>query len=509
MLPLVLIVLDGWGHRAETSGNAIAALRRSRIREFFETNPSTLLEASGLAVGLPEGVMGNSEVGHLHIGAGRRVNQLYTQISLDVRDGSFARNAVVREALARAREGGATLHLMGLLSDGAVHSHQEHLYALLRAAAAEGLERVAVHAFLDGRDTPPDGGAGYVERLLSVMNQTGAGTLASMSGRYYAMDRDKRWERTRAAWRMLTAGEGIAAADPLDALRASYARGESDEFVKPHVIGSPQKNRVADGDSVFFFNFRPDRARQLTRAFTEENFDGFERGPRPRLSGFACMARYDDSFALPAAYEKSRVAMGLGETLSKAGVAQFRCAETEKYAHVTYFLNGGREEPWPGEERLLVPSPKAATYDLVPEMSAREVCAAAERRLLEGPARQAVIVNFANPDMVAHTGVWEATLRACETADDCTGRLVDAALSRGGCAFVTADHGNAERMLDARGLPHTAHTTNPVPFVAVVPDARNLSLASGGGLSNAAPTILETLGLAAPPEMKDRSLWKR
>jgi 2,3-bisphosphoglycerate-independent phosphoglycerate mutase len=507
MYPCLLIVLDGWGWREETRHNAVLAANPRQVYGLLKRYPTTLLAASGLAVGLPEGFIGNSEVGHLHIGAGRTVSQLLTQISTDIKSGAFFQNPVIREALRCTRENGAALHLMGLLSDGGVHSHQAHLEALLRAAREAGCRRVAVHAFLDGRDTPPESGVGYVERLLSFMNETGVGALSTLMGRFYAMDRDNRWDRTRTAFEALVKGEGHGTHDPLDALRACYRDGMTDEFVKPHIVGSPKENRVGEGDAVVFFNFRGDRARQLTRAFTEKDFKEFTPDGRPGLGHFACMSEYDKRFTLPAAYSKQKLAGIFGETLSRHRIPQFRVAETEKYAHVTYFLNGGEEQTYAGEERILVPSNRAVkSYAEAPEMSARGIAREASQRLEQGPKKQVILVNFANPDMVGHTGDFEAARRACEVVDGYVGELVERVLALGGSAFVTADHGNAERMVDENGAPHTAHTTSLVPFVAVTPKGKKFSLRDGGTLANVAPTLFELLEIPPPPEMAAPSL---
>jgi 2,3-bisphosphoglycerate-independent phosphoglycerate mutase len=481
MYPCLLIVLDGWGWREESRHNAVLAANPRHVYGLLKRYPSTLLAASGLAVGLPEGY--------------------------DIKSGAFFQNPVIREALRCAREDGAVLHLMGLLSDGGVHSHQAHLEALLRAAREAGCRRVAVHAFLDGRDTPPESGVGYVERLLSFMNETGVGTLATFMGRFYAMDRDNRWDRTRAAFEALVNGEGHGTHDPLDALRASYRGGTTDEFVKPHIVGSPKENRVGEGDAVVFFNFRGDRARQLTRAFTERDFKEFTPDVRPGLGCFACMSEYDKRFTLPTAYSKRKLAGIFGETLSRHRIPQFRVAETEKYAHVTYFLNGGEERTYSGEERVLVPSNRAVkTYAEAPEMSARGIAQEALQRLEQGPKKQVVLVNFANPDMVGHTGDFEAARRACEVVDGYVGELVERALALGGSAFVTADHGNAERMVDGNGDPHTAHTTSLVPLVAVTSMGKKFSLRDGGTLANVVPTLFEFLEISQPPEMAAPSL---
>lgn len=504
--PLVLIVLDGFGVRDNGADNAIALARTPNLDHFFATYPHTTLDASELRVGLPEGQMGNSEVGHLNIGAGRVVYMDSTRISLAVRNGTLQENPALAGAMDRVRERGA-LHLLGLLSDGGVHSYQEHLEGLLRVARARGLSRVFVHAFLDGRDTPPASGAGYMEKLQAFLAELGLGRVAVVSGRYYAMDRDKRWERTEKAWRAMVLGEGPRAFDPVAAVRASYASNLTDEFMVPLVTSEPDGTPVgtmADGDSAIFFNFRADRARQLTAALTQPSFAGF---PRPVFPGlhFVCMTEYDASFGLPVAFAPQPLTNILADVLAAHGLSSLRIAETEKYAHVTYFFNGGHEAPWPGEERVLVPSAKVATYDLKPEMSAFEITEALLARLAQ--AQAAVVVgNFANPDMVGHTGVLPAAVRAVEVVDECLGRLAQDVLARGGALLVTADHGNCEVMRDHEtGQPHTAHTTRPVPFILIQEGARG-PLREGGALEDVAPTMLGLLGLEKPKEMTGRDL---
>jgi 2,3-bisphosphoglycerate-independent phosphoglycerate mutase len=452
--------------------------------------------------------MGNSEVGHLNIGAGRVVYQEITRIYAAIDDGSFFENAVLTATVDEAEAAGGAVHLMGLVSDGGVHSHQDHLIALLELCRRRGIRRVFVHAFLDGRDTPPESGAGYVEELMSTMRELGVGQVATVSGRYYAMDRDRRWDRTERAWRALVMGEGGTADDPVAAILSSYGEGVTDEFVAPTVIekGGAPVARIEEGDAVVFFNFRPDRARQLTRALVDLEFAGFERPTRPAVR-FVCLTQYDPTIQAPVAFEKDVPSCVLADVLADAGLRQLHIAETEKYAHVTFFLNGGVEAPKEGEERVLVPSPKVATYDLQPEMSAPEVT----DRLVDairGGRADVYVVNYANCDMVGHTGVLDAAVRAVETVDECVGRVVDAALGVGGQVLVTADHGNAEQMLDADGVtPFTAHTTDRVPFIAVGPDIEGVR--EGGILADIAPSVLELLGMEAPVEWTGESLLVR
>jgi 2,3-bisphosphoglycerate-independent phosphoglycerate mutase len=503
--PVVLFVLDGFGVRAEKRDNAIALARTPSFDRFRARYPYTTLAASELRVGLPEGQMGNSEVGHLNLGAGRVVYMDSTRITLAVRQGGLARNPVIVEAMDRVRERGA-FHLMGLVSDGGVHSYQEHLEGVLRLARDRGLPRVFVHAFLDGRDTPPASGAGYLEKLQAFLRELGVGKIAVVSGRYYAMDRDKRWDRVEKAWRALVLGEGAPAEDPVQAVRRSYDQNVTDEFVVPVVIheGGRPVATLQEGDSALFFNFRADRARQLTAALTQPAGDGFPRPVFPKLH-FVCMTEYDKSFGLPVAFPPEPLRNIVADVLAGAGVRNLRIAETEKYAHVTYFFNGGVEKPWPGEDRILVPSAKVATYDLKPEMSAYGITDRLLEQLASGTHR-VVVGNFANPDMVGHTGVLEAAIKAVEVVDECLGRIVEAVLGRGGVVLVTADHGNCELMRDpVTGQPHTAHTTNPVPFHLIHEGARG-PLREGGALEDVGPTMLGLLGLPQPAEMTGRDL---
>ncbi|MDI3316612.1 MAG: 2,3-bisphosphoglycerate-independent phosphoglycerate mutase [Bacillota bacterium] len=502
------MVLDGWGIRRSARGNAILAARTPVMDRLWRDYPHTRLDASGEAVGLTAGQMGNSNVGHLTIGAGRIVWQDLVRIDRAIREGSFFTNPVLRQVMEETRASGHVLHLLGLLSDGGVHSHIRHLLALLEMAARVGLRQVCVHAFLDGRDTPPRSAEPFLREAQEKAESLGFPGIATVSGRYYAMDRDRRWERTERAYRALVEGRGLTAPDPVAALHAAYERGEGDEFVQPTVV-TPERldgrplGRIRPGDGVIFFNFRADRARQLTHALTDAHFDPF---PVERLDlRFVTMTRYEEGLALPVAFPKPDLADTLGELVARAGGRQLRIAETEKYAHVTYFFNGGEERQFEGEDRILVPSPKVATYDLKPEMSAPEI-AERLRGALAAREYRLVVLNFANADMVGHTGDFDAAVRAVETVDGCVGEVVEAALERQGAVLVTADHGNAEEMLDeATGQPHTAHTSNPVPFIAVVPGEKPRELAPGG-LRDVAPTALGLLGLPRPEAMEGRDL---
>ncbi|MGI9861364.1 2,3-bisphosphoglycerate-independent phosphoglycerate mutase [Moorella naiadis] len=501
----MLMILDGFGLGPEGAGNAISQGRLPNYRRLLAGYPHTQLQASGEAVGLPAGQMGNSEVGHLNMGAGRIVYQELTRISKAIRDGSFFTNQVLVGAARSARERGGALHLMGLVSDGGVHSHLDHLYALLDLAQKEGLERVYIHAFLDGRDVPPASAAGYLEQVEAECRRRGTGAIASIMGRYYAMDRDRRWERTERAYRALVAGAGHQAPSAGEAIQASYAKEITDEFVEPAVItrnGRPLAV-VQDGDSVIFFNFRADRARQLTRAFVDRDFEPFSR-PDGRLDiEFICLTQYDVTIPAPVAFPPQVLKNVLGEVIAAAGMKQLRIAETEKYAHVTFFFNGGIEEPFPGEDRVLIPSPKVATYDQKPAMSAREVTAAVLERL---DKYDLIVLNFANPDMVGHTGDLAAAIVAVETVDECLGRIAAALAERQAPLLLTADHGNAEEMREPDGEPHTAHTSNLVPFILVDERYRQAYLRAGGALQDVAPTVLQILGLPQPAEMTGQSL---
>ena len=500
-----LLICDGWGEAPPSEGNAITRARTPTYDRWRRDYPWTTLEASGEAVGLPAGVMGNSEVGHLNIGAGRMVPQDLLRVDLALGDGSFFENPALAKAAERAREPGATLHLMGLLSDGGVHSHERHLFSLLELARRRGVPRVRVHAFTDGRDTPPRSALTYVDRLEAELRAKG-GEIASVSGRYYAMDRDRRWDRVALAWNALRFGRGRRATDARRAVESAYALGESDEFIAPTVIEKDgvASGPIADGDSVVFFNFRADRARQLTRAFTEPDFSEFPRGDPPSVF-FVCFTEYKKEFALPVAFPSPRLDRILAAVWGDAGVRNLRLAETEKYAHVTYFFNGGVEDPFPGEDRVLVPSWKGATYDLHPQMSAAGITDEAVRAMSSGDYG-ALVVNYANADMVGHTGKLDETIVAIETVDRCLARLEASARENGWLLVMTADHGNAEQMFDpTTGQPHTAHTSNPVPIVI---GRAGGPLSPGGALRDVAPTVLGLQGLSAPREMTGRDLTR-
>jgi 2,3-bisphosphoglycerate-independent phosphoglycerate mutase len=506
--PLALIIIDGWGYSPRSEGNAIALAATPYYDELCEQYPQTLLEASGSRVGLPTGVMGNSEVGHLNIGAGRVIRMDVSRVDHEIATGEFFRNEVLLAAVENARTGRRALHLMGLLSDGQVHSSQEHLYALLQLARQRGLERVYVHCFLDGRDTPPASGADYLALLQMKIAEIGCGEIASVVGRYYAMDRDQRWERTERAYDLLVRGRGEPTDDPVAAVRSSYARGITDEFMEPLAIVDANGGPVAtikDDDSVVFFNFRPDRARQLTRSLTIAGFTAFDVTDRPALN-FVCFTVYDRSFPLAVAFAPHDHKHVLAEVWEEICVRNYRLAETEKYAHVTYFFNGGVEKEHGCERRLLVPSPRIATYDLQPEMSAFRVTDKV-LRAIEEHETDVFIINFANPDMVGHTGKLAQTISACQYVDTCLGWITKGIRHARGTTIITADHGNAEQMIDPNsGGPHTAHTTNPVPFHLIDEESRGLKLRSGGALEDVAPTLLALLGNQQPQEMTGRDL---
>ncbi len=506
--PIALIIIDGWGYSPVREGNAIALAETPYYDEICENYPQTLLEASGTRVGLPAGVMGNSEVGHLNMGAGRVIRMDVSRIDYEIETGTFFENSVLTEAMDCAKRNGKALHLMGLLSDGQVHSSQEHLYALLRMASQRNVEKVFVHCFLDGRDTPPSSAVDYVQALQNRIAQTGVGEIATMIGRYYAMDRDKRWERTQRAYNLLVHAEGTRAADPVAAIQESYGRNLTDEFIEPIVLiqasGHPVATMQKD-DSVVFFNFRPDRARQITRALAVDGFCEFPVPDRPK-NHYVCFTRYDQTFALPVAFHPLTHQNVLAEVWAAAGVRNFRLAETEKYAHVTYFFNGGVEREYACERRLLVPSPKIATYDLEPAMSAFKVTDRVLRAVDEGET-DVFIVNFASPDMVGHTGKLDKTIEACQYVDTCLGWITKSIRKARGITLITADHGNAEQMADPRtGQPHTAHTTNPVPFHLIDEASRGMKLREGGALEDVAPTILKMLGMDQPADMTGRDL---
>ena len=500
--PLVLMILDGFGI-APTEGNAIAAAKKPNLDKIFAENPHTQIGASGMDVGLPDGQMGNSEVGHTNIGAGRIVYQELTRITKSAQDGEMDKNEALVKAMKNAKENGKALHFMGLLSDGGVHSHNSHLYALLEMAKRMGLEKVFIHCFMDGRDVPPSSGKDYVAELLKKLEEIGVGKVATVMGRYYAMDRDNRWERVEKAYAAMVYGEGEQADCPLCAMQNSYDKEVTDEFVVPTVIKGAEP--ISEGDSVIFYNFRPDRAREITRTLVDPNFNGFERKKGFFPLTYVCMTQYDATMPnVDVAYKPESLKNTFGEYISNNGMTQLRIAETEKYAHVTFFFNGGVEKQYPGEDRILVKSPAVATYDLQPEMSAYEVTDKMVEAVKSGKY-DALILNYANCDMVGHTGVFEAAVKAVEAVDTCVGRVVDAVKEMGGCVLLTADHGNADRMVDTDGSPFTAHTTNPVPFCVI---NHPCQLREGGRLADIAPTMLKILGLPQPAEMTGESIIK-
>jgi 2,3-bisphosphoglycerate-independent phosphoglycerate mutase len=502
--PITLIVLDGFGLGEHSERNAIYVASKPNLDRLFSQYPFARLGASGLDVGLPEGQMGNSEVGHLNLGAGRIVYQDFTRINLAIKDGSFFDNEVLNEAFNYAEKHSGKVHLMGLVSDGGVHSHLEHLFALLELARKRNFPNVVIHAFLDGRDTPPKSALGYIQQLERKIEELKVGRIATVSGRYYAMDRDKRWDRTKKAFDAIVYRIGISAESAERAVVSAYERGETDEFVQPAVIESCEDCFLSEGDAVIFFNFRPDRARQITRALTFKEFSEFERGGyRPEIY-FACMTEYDATFNLPIAFPPGRLENILADVLEKNNLKQLRIAETEKYAHVTFFFNGGEEMPRKGEDRILIPSPKVATYDLKPEMSAYEVTKTLIEKVYANEY-DFILVNYANPDMVGHTGVFEAAVRAIEVVDECVGRVVNAVLEMGGEAIITADHGNADMMYDDEGGFHTAHTVSEVPFL-YVSETRRPVLRERGILADVAPTVLHAFGIDKPVEMTGESM---
>lgn len=498
--PLLLMILDGFGI-GEHTGNAIEAAATPNLDRLFAENPTTQIGASGLNVGLPDGQMGNSEVGHTNIGAGRIVYQELTRITKAIEEGSFFENQVLGQAMEQVVANSSSLHLMGLLSDGGVHSHNSHLYALVEMAKRKGIEKVYIHAFLDGRDVPPSSGQGYVADCQKKLAEIGVGNIATVMGRYYAMDRDNRWERVEKAYAAMVYGEGIGAECPEKAVAKSYEEGVTDEFVLPTVCDP--NGKIQPKDSVVFFNFRPDRAREITRCLVDSEFNGF-----PRRNGFfpltfVCMTQYDATMPnVSVAFRPQSLKNTLGEYLSGQGMTQLRIAETEKYAHVTFFFNGGVETVYPGEDRILIPSPEVATYDLKPEMSAYEVTDALIPRIESGDY-DVIVLNFANCDMVGHTGIFEAAKAAVEAVDVCVGKITDAIAKMGGVTLITADHGNADKMYEEDGSPFTAHTTNPVPFCVV---GYPCTLRSGGILADIAPTMLKILALPQPKEMTGESI---
>ena len=498
--PTTLIIMDGFGTGAQSAGNAIANAPTPNLDRIFAECPGCRLSASGLDVGLPEGQMGNSEVGHTNIGAGRVVFQDLPHISRDIQSGEFFKNTAYTEAMENCREWGSALHLMGLLSDGGVHSHITHLFALLQMAREQGIEKVYVHCFLDGRDVPPTSGKHFVEQLQAKLQQLGVGQIATVMGRYYAMDRDKRWDRLQRAYDAMVCGQAPYEPDPAAAVQKSYDAGVTDEFMEPVVCAKGAQ--FQDNDSVIFFNFRPDRAREITRTMVDEDFTDVQRTTGFVPVHFVCTTEYDATMPnVTVAYPRQKLENIFGEYISKLGLTQLRIAETEKYAHVTFFFNGGVEQVFPGEDRVLIASPKVATYDLKPEMSAYEVMEEAVRRILSG-AYDVIILNFANCDMVGHTGIYEAACKAVTRVDECVAKVVEATSKMGGISLITADHGNAERMVDTDGEPFTAHTTNPVPFYIVGANVR----LRDGRLADIAPTMLDLMGLEKPAEMDGETL---
>ena len=507
--PLVLMILDGWG--INNNLDQVNAIRMADPKEFnklWSNYPHTELRADGEFVGLPDGQFGNSEVGHLNIGAGRVVYQQLPKITKSIRDGEILENKVLSDIMEKTKEAGKALHMTGLVSDGGVHSHIDHIAGLVGMAKKKGLTEVYIHAILDGRDTPPKSGAGYLEYLEKKIAEIGIGKIATVVGRYYAMDRDTNWERTEEAYDMMTLGNGLKAASSVEAVKNAYDRGETDEFVKATVITKENGELsavVKDGDGIIFYNFRPDRARQLTRAYVEADFSGFTRKVHPKVN-FVCMAEYDKKLGLPVAFPPEKITNTFGEVVSKKGLKQLRTAETEKYAHVTFFFNGGVEDPYEGEERVLVPSPGVATYDLKPEMSAYEVTDKLLGELDSGKF-DTVILNFANTDMVGHTGIIEAEIKAINTVDECIGKITDKVLEMGGSVLITADHGNGDLMVDPEtGEPHTAHTASPVPFILVSDELKNVKLREDGKLADIAPTMFDILKVEKPSEMTGETL---
>ncbi len=499
--------MDGWGLNPKKEGNAVALAKTPNTTKLFSEFPYTTLKCSGESVGLPCNLMGNSEVGHLNIGAGRIVSQDLTRISRSIREGDFFKNRVLLGAVNNCKKKNLSLHLMGLLSDGGVHSDITHLYALLELAKRNGIKKVYIHALLDGRDTPPRSALKYFEMLEKEIKKIGVGEVATVSGRYYAMDRDKRWDRTEKAYNAMVSGEGKTASSPKEAVEAAYDRGENDEFVLPTVIVSDDKPKtyLGDGDSFIFFNFRSDRARQITRAIVDERFKDFKREKRAKVH-FVCMTEYDKEIKAPVAYLPEELKNILSQILSEKGLKQLRIAETEKYAHVTFFFNGGVEKPYPLEDRILISSPKVPTYDLKPEMSAYEVTEKVLQEI-DKDVYDVIIMNYANGDMVGHTGIQEAAIAAVQTVDTCVGRVVEKVRSKEGTILITADHGNAEQMADeGTKQPHTAHTSQPVPFCLVGKKGKKVSLREGGILADIAPTMLDILGIPKPAEMTGTSL---
>ena len=501
--PVVLCIMDGFGINPGANGNAIEAANTPNLTKIFNENPFTTIGASGLDVGLPDGQMGNSEVGHTNIGAGRVVYQMLVKISKSIQDGDFFEIGALKDAIENCKKNDSALHLMGLLSDGGVHSHIEHLFGLIEMAKRAGLSKVYVHCIMDGRDVSVTSGVGFVKDVVAKTKELGVGEIATISGRYYAMDRDFAWDRVVKAYSAMVYGEGVMESDPVKAMEDSYANGVTDEFIVPTVVNA--QGTIKADDSVVFFNFRPDRARQITRTFVDEAFDGFERKNGFFPLNFVCMTQYDETMPnVSVAFPPEELTMTMGEYLAKSGKTQLRIAETQKYAHVTFFFNGGEEKTFEGEDRILIQSPDVPTFDLQPEMSAYPVCEAVVEQIKSGKY-DAVILNFANCDMVGHTGIWDAAVKAVEAVDNCVGQVVDAALSMDGAVIITADHGNADRMIGDDGNPFTPHSTNPVPFCVVGYDCE---LKETGRLADIAPTMLTILGLPQPEEMTGESMIK-
>ena len=499
--PVALIIMDGYGYNPDSYGNAIAAAKKPNLDKYMQ-GPNTIIGASGLDVGLPDGQMGNSEVGHTNIGAGRIVYQQLVKITKSIQDGDFFENPALVHSMENARKNNSALHIMGLLSPGGVHSHMTHIFGIVEMAKRFGLEKVYVHAFLDGRDVPPSSAAEYMEETVAELNKIGVGKIGVISGRFYAMDRDNAWDRVEKAYAALVYGEGVQETDPVQAIKNSYANEVTDEFMLPTVIAGSEP--IKANDSVIFANFRPDRARQITRAFVDDEFKGFERRNGRFPVHFVCMAQYDATMPnVEVAFPPEELTMTLGEYLAKCGKTQLRIAETQKYAHVTFFFNGGEEKQFEGEDRILIKSPDVETFDMKPEMSAYEVCDAV-CEAIDSDKYDVIILNYANCDMVGHTGVFDAAVQAVEAVDTCVGRMVEKILAKGGAALITADHGNADKMMEPDGSPFTAHTTNPVPLIAV--GAGDVKLREGGVLADLAPTMLQLLGLPQPKEMTGKSL---
>lgn len=495
------MILDGWALSSKNEGNAIELANTPFYDKFKQQYPYTTIKASGLSVGLPEGQMGNSEVGHLNIGAGRVVYQELTRITKSIQDGDFFDNSALNKSIDNCLRNNSALHLMGLLSDGGVHSHIKHLIALIELAKKKGLKEVYIHGILDGRDVPPRSAENYINQLESKISELGLGTIATICGRYYAMDRDKRWERTQLAYDLYVLGEGYKASTAMEALNNAYNRDENDEFVKPTFLDGGKT--IKENDSIIFFNFRPDRARQITRSFVDQDFNGFNREAYPNIH-YTCFTQYDEALTVPIAFEPQDIVMTLGEVLAKANKKQLRIAETEKYAHVTFFFNGGVEVANENEERILIPSPKVATYDLAPEMSAYEVTDKVIEEIEKGE-NDFILINYANPDMVGHTGIIDAAVKACEVVDECMSKVIPKVLEKGGVLILTSDHGNADQMIDPdTQKAHTAHTSNPVPLILA--GIGDITLQEGA-LCDIAPTILKIMNVQNPPQMTGKSLF--